>query len=276
MQQADTRYGVRVRYITFATALASDPLIIAAQLRLPTVTDRQPAVVILHGSAGVDTRGTYHAEALNEAGIATLEPDLWSPRALLGGTGPNGRPQSVAETVPDAFGALNYLAARSDIDARRIGVMGFSWGGVLAMLTATRPYCERYLKPGAPRFAAHAPFYPVCWTYNTVPGHEFTELTGAPVFIQSGERDDYDQPDTCERLIRGLPAAARRCVTCKIYPDATHAFDRLGTPLAGDDPYSHLGKGGQITIAPNPGAAAAARRAMVAFFQRAFTAVGVQ
>jgi uncharacterized protein len=32
-----------------------------------------PAVVILHGSGGIDGRGEFHAKALNEAGIATLE-----------------------------------------------------------------------------------------------------------------------------------------------------------------------------------------------------------
>lgn len=273
MRSGNASDDVRVRYVAFAAASPQTPLTIAGQLRLPVSDHQQPAVVILHGSAGVDTRGVYHAAALNEAGIATLEPDLWSPRALLGGTGPSGRPQSVVETLPDAFGALNYLASRADIDAHRIGVMGFSWGGVLSMLTATRPYCERYLEAGAPRFAAHAPFYPVCWTYNTVPGHEFVELTGAPIFIQSGARDDYDRPDTCEQMVAALPEAARRCITYKIYPDATHAFDRMGAPMVGDDPYSHLGKGGAITITPNVDAAAAARRATVEFFQRAFAAV---
>lgn len=274
MQPDPTPDNVRACYVVFDAAASEHPLRIAAQLRLPAAAGPTPAVVILHGSAGVDSRGTFHAEALNQAGIATLEPDLWSPRALLGGTGPNGRPQSVVETLPDAFGALHYLASRPDIDPQRIGVMGFSWGGVLSMLTATRPYCEHYVEPGAPRFAAHAPFYPVCWTYNTVPGHEFTELTGAPIFIQTGACDDYDHPDSCEKLVSGLPAAAQRCISYKVYPEATHAFDRLGPTMIGDDPYSHLGQGGKITITANPGAAAEAREATVAFFTRAFAAIG--
>lgn len=271
MQQASTPDGVHVNYVVFPTASPGGPLAVAAQLRVPPGTGKHPAVVILHGSAGVDSRGSYHAEALNQAGITTLEPDLWSPRGLLGGTGDGGRPQSVVETVPDAFGALHYLASRPDIDTQKIGVMGFSWGGVLSMLTATRPYCDRYLGD-SPQFAAHAPFYPVCWSYNTVPGHEFVELTGAPIFIQSGECDDYDEPDSCAKLVRSLPEAAQHCVTCRIYPNATHAFDRFGARFVGDDPYSHLGKGGQVTIASNPGAAAESRQATVAFFQRVFAA----
>lgn len=272
MSPDTTAVAIHTAYVAFAAA-GEDPLTIAAQLRLPDAAGRRPAVVILHGSAGVDSRGAFHAEALNRAGIATLEPDLWSARALLGGTGPNGRPQTVVETVPDAFGALRYLAARPDIDRHRIGVMGFSWGGVLAMLTATSAYSERYVQPGAAPFAAHAPFYPVCWTYNAVPGHEFTELTGAPVFIQTGACDDYDHPDSCAKLVQSLPTTAQRCVSYKVYPGATHAFDRLGPTMVGDDPYSHLGQGGQVTMVANPPAAAEARAAAAAFFLHAFAAI---
>ena len=36
-----------------------------------------PAVLILHGSAGVDARGDFYEAALNKAGIATLQIDMW-------------------------------------------------------------------------------------------------------------------------------------------------------------------------------------------------------
>ena len=36
------------------------------------------------------------------------------------------------------------------------------------------------------------------------------------------------------------------------------------------DPFSHLGKGGEVAFAPNPKAAAEARAATVAFFKRVF------
>ena len=41
-------------------------------------------MLILHGSAGVDSRGDFYARALNAAGIATLEIDYWEAR---GGSG---------------------------------------------------------------------------------------------------------------------------------------------------------------------------------------------
>ena len=147
--------------------------------------------------------------------------------------------------------------------------MGFSWGGVLSMLAATTPYAERYL-PAGERFAAHAPFYPVCYLYNSVPGFEFASFTGAPVFIQCGELDAYDLPDTGEKLVQSLSSVAPGLLSIKIYPGATHGFDREEPAMTVYDPFSHLGKGGEVLFAPNPLVAAEARAATVAFFERIF------
>lgn len=257
----------RIFYVSFPST-APQPLTVSAQLRLPVgVQGKAPAVVIVHGSSGIDSRGAYSADALNRAGIATLEIDLWGARGLVGGA--TGRPRGVPETLPDAYGALKYLAARPEIDPGRIGILGFSWGGVVTMLTATQPYTQSLL-PGGPKFAAHAAFYPVCWVYNTVPGYDFKALTGAPVFIQAGELDTYDDPDTCPKLVANLPEAARRFVTVKVYKGATHAFNRLEPPITVNDPFSHKGKGGEVEFVPNRGAALQSRLATVAFFERAF------
>ncbi|MGZ3458180.1 MAG: dienelactone hydrolase family protein [Archangium sp.] len=256
------------RYVSFPALGGATPLTVAGRLSLPTgAQGKVPAVVIAHGSGGVDSRGSFHAQALNEAGIATLEIDMWSARGLSGGA--DGRPKSVSETLPDAYGALKYLSAHPAIDASRIGIMGFSWGGVMSMLTATRKYAAQ-AEPGQ-QFVAHAPFYPVCWVYNHVPGYEFGELTGAPMFIQAGAADQYDDdPDECQRLVDSLSQADRDTVSLTVYPGATHGFDRLEPALQVSDPYSHQGQGGTVDITPSPEAAEKSRRAVVDFFRKAF------
>ena len=274
MTQSELRPQPRVSYVTFPNASQEHPLTIAGQLRVPMRNGNVPAVVIVHGTNGVDSRGAYHAEAFNDAGIATLELDMWSPRGLSGGAGPNGRPQGVPETLPDAYGALLYLASRPGIDARRIGITGFSWGGVVSMLTATRPYSDQYMGANPLRFAAHAPFYPICWGYNKIPGYEFSELTGAPVFIQSGECDAYDEPGSCTQLVNSLPEHTRRDVTVTMYPEAMHGFNRLEPAQIVNDPFSHLGRGGEVRFEANLDAAARSRQATVEFFERAFAARG--
>lgn len=244
------------------------PLTVAGRLRVPVSdAERLPAVVIVHGSAGIDSRGGFYAEALNRAGIATLEIDLWAPRGWLGGV--TGRPRGVPETLPDAYGALKFLSEQAHIDPARIGIMGFSWGAVVTMLTATAPYTNQYTG-GALRFAAHAPNYPVCWVYNHVPGYEFAAFTGAPVFIQAGELDAYDHPDTCPSLVASLPPVDQTFISTVVYKGATHAWDRLQPPMTVTDPFSHLGQGGQVLFSPNPPVAARSRRATVRFFEAVF------
>ena len=134
----------KIYYVSYPSLDPVKPLTVAAQLRLPAnTTGKIPAVVIVHGSSGIDSRGAYYADVLNKAGIATLEIDLWGARGLIGGAA--GRPRGVPETLPDAYGALKYLAARPEIDPARIGILGFSWGGVVAMLTATSTNTSKYL-----------------------------------------------------------------------------------------------------------------------------------
>ena len=259
-------------YVAFQSTDPVKPLTIPAKFSIPTSAlpagqKSYPAVVIAHGSSGVDSRGPYYAALLNRAGIATLEIDMWAPRGLVGGAA--GRPRTVAETLPDAFGGLKMLAADSRIDPKRIGIMGFSWGGVVSMLSATQPYANLYAPAGL-MFAAHAPNYPICWVYNAVPGNAFASLTGAPVFIQAGELDTYDDPDTCPKLVASLPPAAQAFVSATVYPNATHGWDRLEPAITVTDPFSHKGKGGMVDFVPNQAVAAQSGSATVAFFKRVF------
>jgi len=160
------------------------------------------------------------------------------------------------------------LTTRPEFDALRIGVMGFSWGGVLSMLTATRSVSRRYLRNGE-RFAAHAPLYPVCWLYNRVEGYEFRDLTGAPILLQCGADDDYDGSDAAGPLLASLDDADRACLQVIVHPQATHGFDQVDEAAkVVFDPLAHQGRGGEVRFTPNPEAGAAARVALVAFFRR--------
>lgn len=254
-----------ISYVSFPSASGSDPITISAQLRIPKGYENEniPAVVIMHGSAGVDSRGSLYALALNKAGIATLEVDLWAARGWVGSV--TGRPNTVPETVPDAFGALKFLATQPGVNAEKIGLMGFSWGGVITMLAATTPYSDQFGEGLS--FASHMANYPVCWAYNVVPGYEFYDLTGAPVLIQSGELDTYDLPDTCSNLIGSLPSETQSLLSHRQYRNATHAWDRLQPEMTVTDPYACLGTGCEVTFTPNLRQALKSERNVVRFFR---------
>ncbi|MDR3507985.1 MAG: hypothetical protein P4L64_08830, partial [Caulobacteraceae bacterium] len=107
--------GAITSYVAFSS-LADPPLTVAGKLAVPegAGAGETPAVLICHGSNGVDGRGEFHAAALNAAGIATLEIDMWAARGT--GRGATARPRSPLETLPDAFGGLRCLAAQPEID----------------------------------------------------------------------------------------------------------------------------------------------------------------
>ncbi len=282
----------RLSFVQFASPnIATSPptlLTIKGKFSLPQQRDHHlgctaangrklPAVVILHGSAGVDSRGDFYEAALNAAGIATLQIDMWEARGISGGA---DRPAAPILTLPDAYSALAFLAARPEIDAARIGVLGFSWGGVNSLGTAELLYAGLF--GGGHRFKAHVAHYPVCYAANKVIpglpppaqlGTQFLNLTGAPVLVQLGSLDGYDNgAQHCDALAAVVNPA--KTVEVVEYSGAQHAFDRLMVPMVVSDPFGNEGSYfvtgivPQVTLAPDVAKAHAARERVVRFFLR--------
>ena len=230
-----------------------------------------PAVVILHGSAGVDSRGDFYARALNAAGIATFEIDMWEARGINSAA---DRPPIPLFTYPDAFGALKFLSEHPNIDPNRIGVLGFSWGGVVTMASATKHYAIEYgdkMFGGNLRFSAHVAHYPICYAYNNlpVPGAKFSNLTGVPILIQIGQEDDYDNgsgPCFALKDSDSLNSEEQNILEVIAYEGAFHGWDRLEVPIKVMDPFSNLGDGGEVEIIPDVDQAYKSRRNVVRFF----------
>ncbi len=225
-----------------------------------------PAVVILHGSAGVDSRGDFYARALNRAGIATLEIDMWEARNVKSLA---DRPSIPTINLPDAFAALKFLSENEHIDPDRIGVMGFSWGGVVTMASAMQRSVD-YFSNGI-QFAAHIAHYPECYAYNNprIPGSTFSDLTGAPILIQIGDKDDYDEgADACIDMKNNLSSQDKKNIRIIKYKNTFHGWDRLEVPTTAIDPFSHLGAGGEVRIVPDVKKAYKSRKRVVWFFKR--------
>ena len=224
-----------------------------------------PAVLILHGSGGVDGRGAFYAKALQEAGIATLEITMFPP---------GGRPQEGNQaTMPHAAAALKWLATQPNVNGQRLGVMGYSWGGQMSVLMASELVQER-LGKDVPKPAAFAPFYPVCnnmLRYLVNPQHPFynahTRMSAAPMLIHVGTRDDYEEGGRpCDALVAMWPAAAREHVTVLYVEGATHGFDSQKPGRQFYDELARARRGAMVSVIPSPKDAAEARQAVVSFF----------
>jgi pimeloyl-ACP methyl ester carboxylesterase len=119
-----------------ALRITSGDIDLAGRLFLPTEPGPHPAVVLLHGGGleRLNEAPLFYAPLLARCGIAAL---VYDKR----GTGASGGLWGAArfdDFVADGVAAVALLARRADIDARRIGLIGFSQGGRLAPLVAVR------------------------------------------------------------------------------------------------------------------------------------------
>src|SRR5450830_69265 len=123
-------------------ANAAAGLQLAGSLFLPKGAGPWPAVVLVHGSgpSNRDEDIAGHkiflvlADHLARQGIAVLRYDK---RGIGGSTG-DYTAATTLDFAADAQAALAFLRTRREIDARRIGVIGHSEGGLSAPIVAAR------------------------------------------------------------------------------------------------------------------------------------------
>lgn len=101
-----------------------------------------PAVVMNHGHGGGRQEGGGFeklANALAKAGIVTIRMDF-------AGTGDSKAPwtdQSLSSMISDSNASLAYLLANYSVDPERLGILGYSMGGRIALTiaqSADNPY----------------------------------------------------------------------------------------------------------------------------------------
>lgn len=187
-------------------------------LSLPEGNDKVPAIVLAHGSGGVtDGREGRWSGRLNDIGVAAFIVDSFKPRGIKN-TASDQSQLSPAANVADALTALKLLATHPRIDPVRIGVMGFSRGGQVALYTALEPVRRAVISDDL-RFAVHIAFYPPC---NTL--YLAERVTGAPVRFMLGASDDYTPAIACPRYVDWFRSKGAKADSI-LYADANHGFD---------------------------------------------------
>ncbi len=206
----------------------------------PEGSGRHPAVVMLHGRAGPYSslaNGVYEAKTLSRRhkewgafwaarGYIGLHVDSFSPRGYGEGF-PRGsyasRPAAVSEETVrplDAYGALRYLRSRRDVDPGRIGVQGWSNGGmtVLATMWDHAPGIENPTADSG--FRAALAFYPGCGSES----YRKHYLPYAPLHLFVGTADEEVSPEVCQKLVARSKAVQGQ-ISITVYEGAEHNFD---------------------------------------------------
>lgn len=233
--------AVPAETVTFASRDGKTQL--TGYLFRPGTPGPHPAVVMLHGRSGPYSslaKGIYTAETLSKRhkmwgefwasrGYLALHVDSFSPRGYPGGFPGHSysqRPPEVSEQYVrplDAYGALDYLRARSDVLAGRIGVQGWSNGG-MTVLAALAPH-----PPGLPDptpvngFRAALAFYPGCRAQEKQDGYK----PYVPLLMFVAAEDEEVSSAACLRFAAQVEAGGGS-IEAVSYEGAQHAFDDPG------------------------------------------------
>jgi dienelactone hydrolase len=214
---------------------------LTAHLSRPEGDAPRPAVVIMHGCSGLlNAKGEilpiYRAwmRALVVQGYVVLAVDSASSRGFgqTCSAGPD-RITMYRNRPRDAYAALQYLQGQPFVQAERVGLMGWSQGGAVVLLTINDKSIGR--PPAlAHDFRTAVAFYPGACS-ERLQSKPFTQVapqswtTQVPLLLLFGEADSWTPFAPCAAFIAAAKARGNP-VELKSYPSAVHAFDAPNLP----------------------------------------------
>lgn len=198
--------------------------LIKGSLSMPkNIEKKVPAVILLHGVGGVTIdipKNHMHemASILNELGIAALIIDSQSTRDVRM---PSELFQKVTMSmrVADAYAGLHLLSTHPKIDKNRIGVIGMSRGGLVALLAQSKKIRNCFSNNDGLKFSAVVLLYPSSFLQL-----ENIDLIDSPILILIGEKDNITPTPMTLKYIQKIKTSHPN-IEIKIYEKAYHGFD---------------------------------------------------
>ncbi|MFO1223732.1 MAG: prolyl oligopeptidase family serine peptidase [Burkholderiaceae bacterium] len=220
-----------------------------------------PAWVLLHGCSGaygrdgeLAARLRDTAQFLNQRGMHALVLDSLTPRGEHELCTQRVERRRVTQTQRrrDVLGALQWLAARGEVDRARLGLMGWSNGGstVLAATNVNHPE----VAAATVRPSRAVAFYPGCAEELR---RGYRPL--APLLLLLGEIDDWTPIAPC------LALAARSAdpqPEVQVYAGAGHGFDSRAPVRLRSDVPGGARPGAGVHVGGNAAARKASRVAL--------------
>ena len=224
--------------MTFRSA-DKPPVRTQATLYKPDGAGPFPGVVLMHAGDGVREHDHDYAKTLVDWGYVTIVVDTYGTRGIPN-TRSIGYKKAALHQLADAYGAFSYLVSMPEVDAQRIGIIGFSRGGhtVLNALTVSK-HLPSYLKgafkkPG--RFRAGVSYYPHCVEVEE-------SVFDGSLLILIGDKDRERNLRCSQKVVKNAKAQGVEA-TVVVYPGAAHLFDRVRNrrydPKATADAENHV------------------------------------
>ena len=230
----------------------------------PASTAPAPAIAMFHGCGGaydksgaLSRRMREYAALFNGLGMHVLVVDSLTARyeKELCTQRTGTRRVTQANRRLDALGAIAYLADRVDVDAKRIGMIGWSNGGS-TVLSATnlhhRDVAAAMIKP-----AFAIAFYPGCES-DLKRGYS----PSAPLLMLVGQLDDWTPSAPCVALAKSVSGMRPEIA---VYPGAWHGFDSDAPVRLRKDVPNGVNPGQGVHVGGNPAAWRESRDRVVRF-----------
>ena len=192
-------------------------------LTFPGVSQEKYPVMMLivNSGCGYAFREYSYGKDILDQGVAVLELDNCKSRGLSKynpiGAGNFDKLTPWMGTA-DALHALKFLQDHPRVDINNIGVMGFSYGGQVALWTGI-DLVRKSIVGDQLDFSLRVPFYPFCRQFDD-PRYSKNKL-----HIFTGELDAAP-PIHCENMINSFNKSGLNA-SMDVYPGAYHNFDDL-------------------------------------------------
>ena len=204
-----------VTFVGLSPTPGQDQLFLKANLIKPEGNGPFPAVIMLHGCSGDTPYQDAWENRFVQWGYVVLRVDSLTPRKKQ--TFCDMPAPTIKPRAQDAYDAKTYLMELPIVDKQKIGLIGWSHGGMAAL------YVVDDLTPIEKRsnpFQCAVLFYPYCFSiYNL----------NAPLLILTGEKDDWCPPAGCRSLVTSNKSQFE--IKLKIYENADHCFDWEGLDM---------------------------------------------
>jgi carboxymethylenebutenolidase len=192
-------------------ALTSGGDEITAYFARPVAEGTYPAVMICHENRGLTDHIRDVARRFAKIGYVAIAPDLLSRE---GGTAANERDAvpglltnaGMDRHVTDFTAAFDYLQSQEFVEAERIGMTGFCFGGGVTWLCTTQ----------LPELKAAAPFYG--------PGPDLDQVPNIQAAVLGVFAESDDWVNSGMEPLREALDAAGVTYEFKVYPGTGHAF----------------------------------------------------
>lgn len=188
-----------------------------------------PALVIVHSCGGIRAEINGWAREAQARGYVALVLDAFSQRRIKSVCVPSRDNAAVnfPRGAKDALQAVAHLAGLPFVDPQRIGVLGFSWGGTVGLLSDGQGVAESLSGGAGP--AAVVAFYPLCFlpARATASGRDAEFVRPdlrAPLLVLLAGQDTEAPAGECSTRLQRLKDQGRP-VDWHEYATATHCWD---------------------------------------------------